>query len=270
MLADTHPPPRTRQTAAERRRTVRELRQAASGREFQLLFQPRHSLVTGRLCGAEASLRWPRRKAGVTPPGGLLPLLEQCGLMPEVTAWMLAEACREAVLWASPLALSLDMPAAMVAGGAVAGEIATILAEADLPPGRLELEIDESGLNDAPLAMLLTLGALRDLGVGTALDHFGSASAGLLAPKLLPLTTLILDRALVRDLPHDREAEAAIAAATAFAHALDMKVVALGIDTNGQLRTLSRLGCDEGQGALFGPPLATDAFRRLADTKPPP
>ena len=261
--------PAARRGAIERRRTMRELRHAACAGEFSVCLQPRRSLATAALQGAEASIRWPRRKSGITPSGSLLPLLEESGLMLETAAWMLGLACTEAASWRGTrqgvlLSLSLDVPVSMIVDATLHDLVTSVLASSGLAPGRLELELQESELEAAPDEMLLTLAGLRDLGVGAALDHFGSISAGLLTPKRLPFTVLKLDRMLTRDLPHDQEALAAIDAAIGYAHALGMTVVALGVDTAGQREALLRLHCDEGQGALFGAAMLPDAFAAIA------
>lgn len=268
-LTETNILKAARRGAVERRRTMRELRHAATAGEFSVCLQPRRSLATLALHGAEASIRWPRRKSGITPSGSLLPLLEESGLMLETASWMLGLACTEAASWPATnqgrlLSLSLDMPVSMIADATLHDLVTAVLASSGLAPGRLEIELQECELDTAPDEMLLTLAALRDLGVGAALDHFGSVSAGLLTPKRLPFTVLKLDRMLTRDLPHDEEAMAAIEASIGYAHALGMIVVAMGVDTAGQREALLRLNCDEGQGALFGAAMLPDAFAAAA------
>ena len=152
----------------------------------------------------------------------------------------------------------------MIADATLHDLVTSVLASSGLAPGRLDIELQESELETSPDEMLLTLAALRDLGVGAALDHFGSISAGLLTPKRLPFTVLKIDRLLTRDLPHDEEAMAAIEASIGYAHALGMIVVALGVDTEEQREALLRLNCDEGQGALFGAAVSPEAFAAAA------
>jgi EAL domain-containing protein (putative c-di-GMP-specific phosphodiesterase class I) len=130
----------------------------------------------------------------------------------------------------------------------------------------LEIEIAESTLADSGSDVLLALSALCDLGVGVALDGFGSGSASLLTLKHLPLTTVKLDRSLIRELPRDWSAQALIDAAIGCAHALGAGVVAIGVETEAQRELLARLGCDYAQGALYGPALTAERFAAALET----
>lgn len=240
--------------AGATRRLRQELRQAAEANGFTLLFQPRRALANGALLGAEASLRWPRGRGGAIS-GGLVTHLESLGVAGPVVAWVLREACRAAALWPFGL-LSVAVPGSSLVDGTLLGDVGAALALSGLSPERLEVALAEPALGTESTEALLTLAALRDLGVGVALDGFGAESASLLTLKRLPLTTLKVDRSLVRDLPDDREAGAVVAAATFFARALDVSVVACGVETEAQRGLLRRIGCDAAQGSLFGRPVA--------------
>jgi EAL domain-containing protein (putative c-di-GMP-specific phosphodiesterase class I) len=216
-----------------------------------LAFQPRRDLRRDLLVGAALQLRWPRKRGGTSPASGFMPLLEAHGLAADVASWALNSACQEAAGWERGQICVAADPGAL-RGGVLLRQVGQALAVSGLAPERLEIELSEAALAIDTSDTLLTLAALRDLGVGIALEGFGSESASLLLLKHLPLTSLKLDRSLVRDLPDDREAAAIIEAATAFAHALDIIVVACGLETPAQRAFLQRIGCDEAQGSLCG------------------
>ncbi len=248
-----------RAVAASWRQVRHDLRQATQDQAFVLLFQPRFDLKRGTLCGVQAQLRWPRRRGGRAAPGAFLPLLQECGVADEVAAWSLTAACRTALQWPA-LPVCLTMPASSLRGGHLLAQVGAALAETALPAEQLQLELSEPAFAGEDDEALLTLAALRDRGVGIALDEFGSASACLLTLKRLPLTAVKLDRSLVRDLPADPDAAAIAAAAINLAHALGVAAVATGLETEPQRAALRRLGCDQAQGALCGRLMGEGAF----------
>jgi EAL domain-containing protein (putative c-di-GMP-specific phosphodiesterase class I) len=244
-------PSRTVPSQAADRRLRRELRHAAQAGGFELGFQPRRDLGRNAVVGAALQLRLPRKRGGLTPATGFMSLLEQHGLAGDVAEWALSGACHAAAAWACGQ-VSVAADAASLANGQLLGQIGRSLAASGLAPDRLEIGLSEASLMADRHETLFTLAALRDLGVGVALDGFGSDSASLLPLKRLPLTTITLDRSLIRDLPDDREATAITQAALECAHALDVTVVACRLETEAQAAFLRRIGCDEAQGSLCG------------------
>jgi EAL domain-containing protein (putative c-di-GMP-specific phosphodiesterase class I) len=253
--------------ASERRRTIRDLRRATAEGGFSLSLTPCHSLHRSIACeavrGAEASLRWPRR-LGMASAGGLLPLIASSGLTAEVGAWLVQAACEAALGWtesrASETIVSFDVPAECLADATLLTMVSEALEATGLNAERLEVEISEQALVEGGGDAILALSALCDLGVGIALDNFGSVSACLMTLKNLPLTTVKLDRSLVRDLPRDRVVQAMVAAIIDCAHALEAKIVAIGVETERQSDMLAGLGCDYAQGPLYGAPLTAEGF----------
>ncbi len=250
--------PDGRSEATNRRRLTRDLAAAAKREEFVLYYQPRLSLLTGALVGAEALIRWPHSKRGLISPASFIPLAESTGLITPIGGWVLRTACLEALSWPTETTVSVNVSARQLADGALLQQVADALLVSDLPPERLEIELTESLLVDVSLETLLTLSAIRDLGVGIALDDFGTGFASLAMLKRLPLTVMKLDRSMVRDLPQDREDAAIVRAIIQTGHALGLSVVGEGIETEQQRAFLSGTGCDEGQGYLFSHPLPTD------------
>ena len=251
---------------AEWRRLRHELRSAVQEQDFTMMYLPRRGLADGRATGAQAQLRWPRRGGGLTPSANFMPLLQEMQLAGTVAAWCLTRACLAAAAWPSGQ-ISVGVPQAALLDGSLGSLVATALEVSGLPPERLEIELTEPALTpaleDDHIETLLTLSALRDLGIGVALDGFGSVSASLLMLKRLPLTALALDRSLVRDLPEDREAAAVVLAVTRFAQALDVNVVACGVETQAQRDFLRRAGCETAQGAFLGKAVGEGAVAGL-------
>ncbi len=253
--------PDTRTEAAERRRMLRDLDAATREGTLLLQFQPRLALDSGAVVAAEALLRWPHRKHGLMSPRAFLPLAERVGRVPDISAWALSTACREAGTWRSSCPVSLTIPVTAIAAGALLAQVAAALEGSHLAPDRLEISLTEALLTDIDTEVYLTLSAIRDLGVGVALDDFGAGLASLAMLKRLPLTAIRLDRSLLRDLPANAE-DAAIVRATIHAgHALGMVVVADGVESEAQRAFLAGAGCDMAQGSLFGGLLAAEQMR---------
>lgn len=247
--------PDIRAEAADRRRMERELTAATREGRLALHYQPRLMLEGGRAVGAEALVRWPHRKRGMISQGMFLPIAERSGQVLEIGAWSLATACRDAAAWPGTCVVAVNIAACHLAAPSLLGHVAAALEASGLPPERLELGIGEAVLQTVDSDMFFALAAVRDLGVGVAVDDFGAGVGSLTMLKRLPLTTLRLDRALIRDLPGSREAVAMVHAAIATGHALGLGVGAVGVETEPQRGALADCGCDEGQGPLFGYPL---------------
>jgi EAL domain-containing protein (putative c-di-GMP-specific phosphodiesterase class I) len=247
--------PDIRAEAADRRRMERELAAATREGRLALHYQPRQMLEGGRPTGAEALIRWPHRKRGLIAQGMFLPVAERSGQVVEIGAWALATACRDAAMWPGNSSVAVNIAACHLAAPSFLGHVAAALETSGLPPERLELGIGENVLQEVDSDAFFALAAVRDLGVGLAVDDFGVGVGSLTMLKRLPLTMLRLDRALIRDLPADREAAAITRAVIATGHALGLSVGAVGIETEPQRAALADCGCDEGQGPLFGYPM---------------
>ena len=243
-----------RAESADRRQMARDLRSAAAQGGFLLNFQPRFRLDGLRLAGAEALIRWPHRRRGLVSPATFIPVAEETGVINAIGGWVLREACRTAAAGQDTV-ISVNVSPRQLRDGVLLAQVGAALQESGLDPWRLELELTESMLLDITPDMLMALAVLRDNGVGLALDDFGTGFASLAMLRRLPLTTLKLDRSLVRNLPDDREDAAIVAAAIATGHALGLSVVAEGIETPAQRHHLVAAGCDEGQGFLFSRPV---------------
>jgi EAL domain-containing protein (putative c-di-GMP-specific phosphodiesterase class I) len=251
-----------RADAQDRRRLLQDLRQAVSGGGLALHYQPRVNLASGAFAGAEAMIRWPHRKRGLISPDRFIPLAEQTGLIGPIGEWALRTGCAEAAAWTNErLTLSINVSPLQVQDASFLSHVAAAVDAADLAPERLELELTESMLLGIDDDTLFLLAALRDMGVGLALDDFGTGFASLAMLRRLPLTTLKIDRSLVRDLPGNAEDAAIVRAVVATAHATGLTVTAEGIETDAQSAFLQQVGTDDGQGQIFGRPMPAERMR---------
>jgi len=251
-----------RAEALDRRRLQQDLKNAASTGGFVLYYQPRVAMGTGAIIGAEAVMRWPHRRRGLVSPDSFIPLAEQNGLIGAIGAWALRAGCAEAATWGNDrLTLSINVSPRQLQDVAFLTHVATAVEESGLPAECIELELTESTLLGLDDDTLFLLSALRDMGVGLALDDFGTGYASLAMLRRLPLTTLKIDRSLVRELPDNREDAAIVSAVVATTHAMGLTVTAEGIETEAQCDFLTRIGTDDGQGNLFGRPVPAERLR---------
>lgn len=234
---------------------ARDLRKALAGGGLALHYQKRVALNTRRAVGAEALLRWHDRRRGVVPPATFLPLLDRISLGPQVDAWVLASACQTAASWPGRPVVSVNITARQLHGGVLLRQVSAALENAgQMSPGCLELELSERTILEAGTDSLLALAALRDLGVSLALDNFGAVHGSLPLLKRLPLSVVKVDRSLIHGLPDHRDDVAIVNAVIQASHDLELTVVAEGIENEAQLALLTAIGCDQGQGYLFGLP----------------
>jgi len=251
--ANTFPTVSARAMAADRRRLDREFREAVAADRLEVAYQPRIDLGTGRVIAYEGLIRWPDRRRGMMLPDAILPLAERTRLSEFLGGWVLDRACHAAAGWAGP-SVCVNVSGRQLRSAAILDQVSAALATSGLAPGRLELEMTEDTLLAGGIDTLIILSGLRDLGVGLSLDDFGIGFGNLVALRRLPLTAMTIDRSLVRDLPDQPEAAAITQAVIRTGHAMDLLVVAEGIETEAQRAVLAGMGCDLGQGFLFGQP----------------
>jgi EAL domain-containing protein (putative c-di-GMP-specific phosphodiesterase class I) len=249
-----------RAEAAQRRRLQRDLAAATASGGFVLHYQPRLALASGRRTGAEARISWLRQRHGLVSASAFLPLADGAGLTAEIGGWMLRAACVEAAAWPTGT-VSVQVSPRQLVDQALSRQIAEALDASNLVPERLELAFGEAVLAHVDTDTLLLMSAIRDLGIGIAVDDFGAGVASLSMVKRLPLTAMKLARTLVRQVTTDWEDAAIVRAVIETGHALGLSMVADGIESELQRSFLARGGCDEGQGALFGHKLTAAALR---------
>ncbi len=233
----------------------RELRRAITEKEFELHYQPQLDLRTGKICGAEALLRWNHPQRGLLLPSYFIGLAEDVGLIEPLGKWILDEACARYKLLESEGVrldrLSVNVSARQFRNGDFVDYVAHTVARHRVLPLCLELEITESLLMGASDDVHHALRTLKDLGIRLAIDDFGTGYSSLAYLKQFSFDVVKIDKSFIRDLETNAESRAITSAIVAMAHALRKEVVAEGVETNGQLAILRDLGCDQIQGYLF-------------------
>src|SRR5215470_12758337 len=245
-----------------------DLRAAGARHELTLRYQPVVALATGRAIEVEALIRWDHRRRGALLPADFIALSEESGLIVPMGQWVLREACRQARAWqseggATPLIVGVNLSASQFERDALAEEIAGILRETALEPGRLQLELSEAVLMRDDPRMLDRLEALKAVGVRLAIDDFGTGYASLSYLKRLPVDCLKIDRSLVKGVGLETEDTAIIRALVTLAQSLGIVVTAEGVETANQLAQLRAVGCDQGQGYYFARPVSADRLPEL-------
>lgn len=236
--------------------------------EFRVVYQPKISLLTDGISGVEALLRWQHPLRGVIPPLDFIPLAEESGLIIPIGCWVMEQVCRDAKRWLTvlpgglPISVAVNLSPRQFETG-LADTFNTIMEQSGIDPARICIEVTESVLmQDAELAVTV-LRKLKSLGVRISIDDFGTGFSSLAYLKRFPLDELKIDKSFVDGLGTDPEATAIVAAVMGMAHALDLQVVAEGVETADQVTRLRTLGCDEAQGYYFARPMTVDAIDTL-------
>jgi diguanylate cyclase (GGDEF)-like protein/PAS domain S-box-containing protein len=249
---------RTHHRAVDDLRTGNALHRAIERGEMRVYYQPMISLDNGLLTGFEALIRWEHPERGLVPPMEFVPLAEETGLIVPLGAWALEEACRQAVRWhdakpdAPPLSMSVNLSPRQLAEPALPNEVARVLHDTGIQPTALWLEITESTLMRDAESAASALGALRALGLHVGVDDFGSGYSSLAYLERLPVEALKIDRSFIEGVGARKDSTAIVNAIVSLARALQLTTVAEGIETAQQLQQLRGMGCETGQGYLFG------------------
>jgi len=250
--------------AQKQMQIVQDLRLAEARGQLALHYQPKFDAVDGRLIGAEALLRWHHPVRGLVPPGQFIPLAEKTGLIVPIGRWVLNEACRQMSEWkAAGIGLpgvSVNLSALQFNHHGLVQAVSETLRRHALDPQFLTLEITESTAMRHADASIAILQQLHAMGVHISIDDFGTGYSSLLYLKRLSASELKIDHGFVRDLVHDAEDAAIVAAIVALGRTLNLKIVAEGVETVEQKEFLTRLGCDSLQGFLLGRPTSAEKF----------
>jgi predicted signal transduction protein with EAL and GGDEF domain len=244
---------------------VEELRTAIAGGQLVLHHQPQLDIATGAVVGVEALVRWEHPVRGLLFPEAFLPLTEVHGLMGALTDEVLRLAVAQAAAWhlgGLDLRTSVNLSASNLLDAGLPARVAGLLAEHDLPPELLALEVTESVLLTDPDRSLAVVGALTDLGATVSIDDYGTGYSSLAYLRDLPVAELKLDRSFTVDLRMDPRTQAIVASTIELAHQLDLHVVAEGVEDEATLQHLRSLNCDTSQGYLHSRPLPADEFTR--------
>jgi diguanylate cyclase (GGDEF)-like protein len=245
--------------------------QALEREEFVVHYQPLVDLATGRVLGAEALVRWMHPERGMVAPMEFIPIAEATGQISAIGRAVLIEACKQAAAWTAaghPLRISVNVSAAELHQDDFPEVVGGVLMDAGLAPGRLCLEITESSLMRATAQSSSALDALKRLGVDLAIDDFGTGYSSLSYLHELPVDELKIDRSFISRLDRDARDRHLVEAIIGMARALNLRVVAEGVETEQQLRLLDQLGCHVAQGYLLARPGPAERLLELDISKP--
>ena len=260
----------------ERLRLEEDLRRAIGQGELRVHYQPQVLLSTGETFGFEALARWEHPERGLLVPREFIPLAEETGMIVPLGRWVLAEACRRAIVFREekppgpppdpPLRMSVNLSARQFRHPELVEEVSAVLSETGLDPPDLALEITESVMMEKEHAALGILRALKDLGVTLVMDDFGTGYSSITNLKNFPVDVLKMDRSMVAGVDGDPENRAVVSATTGMAHALGLGVVAEGVETAEELDEVRSMGCDVGQGYYWQRPCPAEEMEGLLAT----
>jgi len=248
-------------------RIEQALRRAVTAGEVEPYFQPIVSLDNRTIVGFEALSRWTDRDLGVVAPSVFIAIAEERGIMGQLTQLVMRKAVMAALEWPETHFLSFNLSPSQLVDQNTGLQIRSILESTGFDPGRLEIEITETGMMTEPISALKIITDLRDAGIRISLDDFGTGQSSLGRLREFPFDKLKIDRAFVASMFEDRASDHIIKAILAMCEGLGMAVVAEGIEIEAQARRLQQLGCGGGQGFLFGKPIDAHSTVELLGCK---
>jgi diguanylate cyclase (GGDEF)-like protein len=244
-----------------------DLRRALSLEQFELYYQPKADVVSGRVASVEALIRWHHPVKGMVSPDAFIPIAEETGLIVPIGDWVLQEACRQARAWQMsglpPLRVAINLSATQFRQPNLLGAIRSALEKHNLQPKFLEIELTESAVMTNAEGSVAILEQLSRMGVVVAIDDFGTGYSSMSYLRKFPIDRLKIDSSFVRDLGVDADNISIVQAIISLAHSLRLKVVAEGVETPAQLAQLKALGCDQYQGYQFKPPAPAAAIEAM-------
>lgn len=253
--------------AVERLRLSTRLKRAVNAEALQLAYQPQVDMLTGRVVGAEALLRWHDEELGAVSPTVFIPVAEGTGMIQTLGEWVLRMACRQAKTWqrqgSQPIRVSVNVSPLQLERSDLANIVKAALTDAELPAELLELEVTEGALMRNADDVAQTLLELRSIGIKIAIDDFGTGYSSLSYLKRFCVDRIKIDRAFIREIGADEGYEALTLAVIAIANALKFDVIAEGVEFDVHRSFLIANGCTEGQGHLFSPALPGDLFAKM-------
>lgn len=259
--------PKMQESITTRASLENELRKALAQDQFRLFYQPQVDDAQ-RIVGAEALIRWQHPVRGIVSPLEFIPLAEENGLILPIGRWVLETACAKLKAWerdplSRDIVLAVNVSAKQLRQADFAAQVQEIILRNQIDPSRLKLELTESMLQDSIDDTILTMMALKQVGVRFSLDDFGTGYSSLQYIKRLPLDQLKIDRSFVSDIVTDIGDKAIVTTIVAMARSLNIEVIAEGVEMETQSQLLLDLGCRQFQGYLFGKPVRADEFDAL-------
>ena len=256
--------------AVERQSLESSLRHALEREQFLLHYQPKVNLDTGEITGVEALIRWQHPDRGLISPGRFIPIAEDCGLIVQIGRWVLREACRQTREWQDAgslrLPIAVNVSALEFRDPGFVDSVRTVLQETGLEARYLELELTEGVLLEDGQSTAAVLQELKKMGVHLAVDDFGTGYSSLSYLQQFPIDVLKIDQSFVQHITGNPDDSPIVSAIIAMGKNLKQRVIAEGVETQGQLAFLQAQRCAEGQGYLFSRPLAAAQFAYLLET----
>jgi diguanylate cyclase (GGDEF)-like protein/PAS domain S-box-containing protein len=257
------------QAAQERIALELRLRNAIVQQQLRVFYQPQIDMISGRIVGLEALVRWQDPLNGLLAPHHFIAIAEESGLIVEISCWVLHEACRQGKQWLDEgfphLTIAVNVSPQQLRRNDIGGLVAKVLAETGFPAKQLELEITESGLMENQKDAAAILKDLRAQGVRLAIDDFGTGYSSLSRLKHFPLDVLKIDKSFIDDIPFHQDDMEITATIIGMAHTLGLRVLAEGVETTAQLAFLQEKGCDMYQGYIRSQPVSAEEIAKLLD-----
>ncbi|HIG8796072.1 TPA: putative bifunctional diguanylate cyclase/phosphodiesterase [Raoultella terrigena] len=231
-----------------------DLLQALDNGEFRVYYQPIADTMSGEIYGYEALVRWFHPVRGMVPPTIFIPVAEKIGMINPLGEWVLKTACEEAASWSSPLKVSVNVSPVQLINSSLTDTVISVLKHTGLDPRRLDLEITESDVFNENTRSLEILSQLRELGIQISIDDFGTGYSSLSRLSYFPFDKIKIDRSFVINIPAQKDDLDIVRLIISMGKSLHMRIVAEGVETDEQLKSLQQLGCDLVQGYLIGKP----------------
>jgi EAL domain-containing protein (putative c-di-GMP-specific phosphodiesterase class I) len=251
-----------------------DLRRALAQQEFELHYQPRVDLATGRITSAEALIRWRRADRSLVAPGRFIPVAEETGLIVPIGEWVLRTACSQMRLWRDSghgdMRVAVNLSPRQFRQPDLVERIQSILSETGLDSRSLELEITESVAMHDPASTRTVLDKLHGIGIAVAIDDFGTGYSSLAYLKRFPIDYLKIDRSFVCGLPEDDDDRNIVLAIIALGRSLGLTLIAEGVESEAQRQFLRAHGCHEMQGYLFCRPQLASGLAAVLRPRPNP
>lgn len=242
------------------------LHRALNNHSLYIHYQPKFELQSGKMVGVEALLRWTDEELGPIPPSRFIPLAEQCGLINDIGVWVLKQASLQMKKWnekyGTDFHVAVNISPIHLSSIGFTHMLEEVINETGIKPDHLEIEITEMSLMDYTDDLLTTITRIRELGVRISIDDFGTGYSSLSYLKKFPVNTLKIDRSFVNDIITEQSGIAMVAAIISLAHALNLMVVAEGVEEEAELHVLRECGCNFVQGYYFSKPLDDVAFEQ--------
>jgi len=255
---------------AKRLLLEKDLRYALGRNEFLLHYQPKVDLKTGNITGMEALIRWQHPEHGLLFPGSFIPIAEECGLMTSIGQWVLLSACQQSQEWRASgitsTSIAVNVSASQFRAKDFLSGVRAVLISTGVEPVNLELELTESVLMHDAQSAVVTLKALKEMGVQLAIDDFGTGFSSFTYLRRFPMDVLKIDKSFVQEITSNSDETTFVGAMINIGRSLNQRIIAEGVETRSQLDFLKSHSCSEGQGYYFSPPVVAEQAVKLFET----